>query len=813
MDTYRNEISVASEIPRLKIENDSISNIQILVTSDKKAGDILIHIDSTFAMGKKFNPIDLQTKFKGDTIEFTFASERLIDTLESFDIKGRLIPHIKGYNLNLVDNLLVLLGTKWKIDPKNNIIFGNNFLSLENMNISDGSRNIEINDINENKGVNLEISNFNLDILNSIIKYDKMNFAGMTNLSARIQDIYTKDKEISAYLNVPQFTINGDPYGAVFIDITKPSKQPFKANISVGEFLAIKGSYDDQNKIVDSKIKLRQAPLAILEYLLKAGIKNTSGFINGDMVFGGPTKDLNITGEGTINNGKTSLIFTGATYYFDKQKVKINNTAIDLDGAQIKDQNGNIGLVKGGLTHKMFKNFGVNATISGNNVVGLNTTKSDNANYYGYGVGQINAEFKGPFSKVNMKINATTGPGTKLFIPVGNTQAAIDQNFIKFFKKDNQNTIDQKKIFTVEGINIEMALTLTPDAEVSLIFNESRGDIIRGSGRGNMKIDITREGDFEIFGNYEIEQGQYLFTVALLPVAKPFVVQRGGTIRWTGDPVNATIDMTAKYRARTSIEPFISEYMTLASPADQRLAGQNTEVDLQLKLGGTLYKPEIKFDLEFPNLTGDIANFADSKLRIIRSNELELNGQAMGLIVFNSFLPSNRVADAFGAAGIQTAGINTLSEFLTSQLSVYITNILNSIVNEGGLISGIDFDLNVRNNNFGIASSNVIPNEIGFRNTLIFKNNRLSLDIGGNYVFQNQGIQINQVLPDFALEFLLTEDRKLKVRLYGKYDIDPITITGLREKYGLGVAYRTEFGSMTDFEKQIKKAANRTINQ
>jgi hypothetical protein len=209
--------------------------------------------------------------------------------------------------------------------------------------------------------------------------------------------------------------------------------------------------------------------------------------------------------------------------------------------------------------------------------------------------------------------------------------------------------------------------------------------------------------------------------------------------------------------------------------------------------------------LSFPNLTGDIANFADSKLRLLRNNELELNGQVLGLIVFNSFLPSNRVADVFGAAGIQSAGINTLSEFLTSQLSLFITNILNSMVDEGGLISGIDFDLNVRNNNFGISSSNnILPDEIAVRNTLVFKNNRFSVDIGGNYVIQNQGIAINQVLPDFALEFQLTEDRKLKVRLYGKYDIDPITITGLREKYGLGVAFRTEFGSMVDFEKNLK---------
>lgn len=814
LDSYKNEISIASDIPILKINKDSVNNLQLLVTADRKSGDILVHIDSTFVLGRHFNPIDLNTTLKGDTLNFSFSTEKLIDSLENFDIKGQMIPHQKGYNLTLADNLLVMLGTKWKIDKTNNIVFGEGYVNLDNLILSDGQRSIGINDINNNRGLKLEIDNFNVDIVNGFIKYDKMKFGGLTNVSGRIEDVFAKEKEIGGYLNIPQFTINGDSYGSIFIDVSKSALSPIKANISIGDFLAIKGTYDEKAKVVDSKIKLREAPMKIIEYLLKAGIKDTKGTIDADIVFGGPVSELKLAGDGILNKGKTTLIYTGTTYYFDKQKIKISNTAIDLDGAKITDQNGNFGTIKGGLVHKMFKDFGVNAVISGNNVVGLNTTKGDNPSYYGYGVGQLSAEFTGSFDKVDMKINAITGPGTKLFIPVDNHQLAINQSFIKFVEKGKNSETSGKKPFTVNGINVEMTITLTPDAEVSLIFNETRGDIIKGSGRGNMKIDITRQGDFEIFGNYEIEQGQYLFTVALLPVAKPFVVERGGTISWTGDPVNATLDITAKYRTRTSVEPFIAEYLTLASPDDQRLAGQNTEVDLQLKLGGSLYKPEIRFDLSFPNLTGDIANFADSKLRLLRNNELELNGQVLGLIVFNSFLPSNRVADVFGAAGIQSAGINTLSEFLTSQLSLFITNILNSMVDEGGLISGIDFDLNVRNNNFGISSSNnILPDEIAVRNTLVFKNNRFSVDIGGNYVIQNQGIAINQVLPDFALEFQLTEDRKLKVRLYGKYDIDPITITGLREKYGLGVAFRTEFGSMVDFEKNLKSKVSQIIEK
>jgi len=814
IDTYKSEISFASDVPFLKIKKDSLSRINLICVSDRKGGDVLVHIDSTYAIGRKFNPIDVHTVIKGDTVDFTLATEKIVDSLENLDIRGQLIPVDKGYSLTLADNLVHAMGAQWSIDPRNKILFGEGYLSLDNLIISDGFRTIGLNDINSNRGLAIDIENFDLDILNNIIKYDKMIFGGSTRISARAEDIFIKNPEFSGFLSIPDFSINGDKYGSVYINVNKPSGSPFKANVNIGDFIGILATYDEKTRVIDSRVKLRAAPLSILEYLLKTGIKGTEGTIDSDITFSGPLDNAVLNGEGVVHNGKTTIIITGTTYTFDNQKLKLTNTEINLDGARIKDQNGNEGVVRGGLTHRLFRDFGVDAVITGNNVVALNTTRADNPDYYGFGVGQVTAEFKGLFDKMDMRITAVTGPGTKLSIPVEDSELKLEQSFIKFVKKDGKGANPVKKPQKVPGgINIEMNLSITPDAEVSIIFNESKGDIMRGTGRGNMKIDVTRQGDFTIYGNYEIEQGQYLFTVALLPVAKPFIVERGGTISWTGDPVNTTLDITTNYRTRTSVEPFISEYLTLASQDVQRLAGQNSEVDLQLKLGGTLYKPDIKFNLSFPNLTGDVANFAESKLRIIRNNELELNGQVLGLIVFNSFLPSNRVSDVFGVAGIQSAGINTLSEFLTSQLSLYITSVLNSLVEEGGVISGVDFDLDVRNNNFGIASGNgLLPNEIAVRNTLIFKNNRFSIDIGGNYVLQNQGVTINQVLPDFALEFRLTEDRKLKVRLYGKYDLDPISITGLRQKYGLGVAYRTEFGSMMQFEKELRSKATEVIN-
>lgn len=812
IDTDKNELTIASDIPYFSIQKEYFRNIQLFVNSDKKSGNILLHIDSTFALNRRFNPIDIQTNIVNDTLHFEIATEKLIDTLENLDIRGAVATNDKGIRLKFEENLFVLLGKSWTVNNNNQIEYGKDYIKLDDIVMTDGFRSIELNDINNHKGINLELVNFDLNLFNAFSGYKKLLFDGLTTVSLKVNDLFSEDKEVSAYISTHELYINDTRYGSIYVDISKSKNNPFKINANIGDFIGIISTYDEKQKIVDSRVKLREAPLAVIGYLLHDGIKNTKGLIDADITFGGHVTDLKLKGDGIVNKGQTTIIYTGGTYFFDKQKITISNNEISLDGAEISDIHGNKGSIKGGLFHDLFRNFGVNATLSGNNVVCLNTTKMDNPDYYGYGIGRINAEFKGSFEQVDIRINAVTASGTKLYIPVGNSKSTLNQSLIRFIKRDTTHITQHKREHLSGGLDIEMAMTITPEAELSMIFDEEKGDIIKGKGRGNMKIDITRRGDFEVFGDYEIESGQYLFTAPLIPVAKPFVVERGSRIVWTGDPVNAILDITAKYRTRTSMEPFISEYMLGSLDPQISLARQNTEVDVELFLGGYLYNPDIRFGLSFPNLTGELASYADNKLKILKGNDQELNGQVLGLIVFNSFIQSNRISDIFGASGIQSAGINTLSDFLSSQLSMYITNMINTMVGDGGVISGIDFGVNFKNNNFGAINSGFAPDEIAVRNTIVFKNERLSLDIGGNYIMQFQGTDVNQVLPDFALEFILTKDRKLKVRLYGKYDID-ISTTGLREKYGLGVAYRTEFGSMTHFEKEVKKAVDSTLHK
>jgi hypothetical protein len=70
-------------------------------------------------------------------------------------------------------------------------------------------------------------------------------------------------------------------------------------------------------------------------------------------------------------------------------------------------------------------------------------------------------------------------------------------------------------------------------------------------------------------------------------------------------------------------------------------------------------------------------------------------------------------------------------------------------------------------------------------------------------------------VPDFYVNYALTADRKLSLRLYGRYDFDELTLSGRRQMFGFGLRYKTEFGNMLETKSDLKdflKSSVRTVN-
>lgn len=818
LNTRDKSIDVAGELPVLRIANNNFFNTSFSFLNKDKQGNLEMIIDSSSVNGWVFNPIKITSEVVDEDLKFHVETDKIIDSLQQVSLLFELTPEEGGgYKVKFDKDRLTLLGKEWNFHPLNNLIVRDDAIIADHLIISDGLRSIMLNDLNEHKGVNLTLEDFDLDLINAIIKEEKTRFTGIGDLNLSISDIYSKSFDLFGDVTVDDFRINDDPYGSLKLRIVKPQDKNVDVNFLVGDEsfkFDLNGNYNPKTKMVDATVETHRFPLKIFEFIILNGIENTYGGIDLDAKITGPLKTMKIDGVGKVMEAGTQILYTGVPYHFDDQSFTVTENRIDLTGARIYDENENYGVITGGLIHEYFKDFELDVNISGDDVIALNTTKKQNPIYYGFAKGSVDVDFSGPFHLVNMKFVCETKKGSVLNIPIASSSGNIDESFITFIEKEDLNNPDSSGIadFKLEGIDIEMDLSMTPDAQVNLIFDESRGDVIQGRGRGNMKIYITRFGDFDIYGNYSITSGEYLFTAFGL-VAKPFQVEPGGLIRWTGDPINATLDIKANYSVRTPLNIFLNEY--IANPRIAGIASNKTQVDLQLKLKNKLFNPTVNFGLEFPDVNGELRSLVDSKMRTLSNNQNEINNQVLGLIVFNSFLPSSSIKSV-GGNDVTTAGISTLSEFVSSQLSIMLTGLINEALTEDGLVSGVDFNIGLKKNTFyGVSAenNNILPDEIEvhLNNKFRFLDERLSLNVGGNYVRAPiRNIQ-EYFIGDFVLEYYLTEERKLKLRVYGKYDYDE-AVADRKLKYGLGLGYRTEFGKLTEFQDQFKNDLKNIID-
>ena len=441
-------------------------------------------------------------------------------------------------------------------------------------------------------------------------------------------------------------------------------------------------------------------------------------------------------------------------------------------------------------------------------------------------MGAVEVSFKGPFDRIDMNVDAVAGPNSLLYIPINSTNSGYDESFINFNfnqEKIDSNTVEQLvERLTSSGLDFEMNLSFDRDAEVQIIYDEETSNVLIGHGEGDLQIKVKRDGEFSVYGEYDVESGEYLYTSYGF-IAKPFIIEQGGTVTWTGDPVNAVLDVQAYYpNLRAPLQRFLQEYEDVYTDVTQTELRQRRDIALDLILTGNLFNPDINFDIGFPDVVGNLRNLADSKVRALKATENGINNQVLGLMVFNNFLPDNDPLANIQVSNVAQLGSNTITEFLTSQLSLLATEYLSELL-EGDVITGIDLDIALSQNNT-IGDNNVpdpdasfvefVPDEVQLNLRNEFKNDNFVLNIGGNYVRENPLNTVNDYLTgDFSLDWFITDDKRLKLQIYGVYDLDEASFRR-RQIYGFGINYSREFGKMTyaDIQEALEGVNDEILN-
>ncbi len=842
VDAPNGKTSLMLDVPRLTYANYFVDSVHFEWKSLGDQATYSLYIDTTLAGNQRIREIKLAGLFEANNLDFRITTRDTSTLVKGFSLGGRLSVADSLWQVQFSSSEIILFDRYWAIEDGNYLRFNQNHFETRDFEFFSGDQRILLDTFNQYRGLALVLSNFNLDFVNDLVGKKSFDCRGrIQSFDITIGDLY-RLQNAKAYFETEEVLINGISYGAVnsYVEMAHLAA-PLLWDVNVRyrvqrsnekSPLRLRGAWlpkgDSTVYVRELDMKVRPGefqtrveadnfPLAVLETFIP-GISKTDGRMAADVTLSGPFSRVNMQGYADIQKGQFQIDYLKSMFHIRNQRIALSEYRIWAEGDTIWDASvdRNMAIIHRGLTHNHFREWRLDCEIESKNdkFVILNTLPDDNELFYGKGVGKFKAAFTGTFVRTNIDITATTGDETRLFIPISSTADAKDVRFINFVDKTPKDTLARatapKRITESElkGLNFDLNLTITDKAEVQLIFDEQAGDVIKGRGEGDIQIVINRQGEFKMYGNYFINRGEYLFTL-LNFVNKPFVVTQGGSIAWYGDPFGAQINLDATYTENTAVYNFLSDELQLLEGTDDNLvnlARKSTRVVVTMHLTGDLMKPTISFNLDFPNLPGQLKNLADNKLRQLRQDPNELNRQVFGLVVIGSFLPGN--SQAIQSSAYLTSAFNTLTQVFTNQLSNYLTGLATEWF--GGTVSSIDFDiayndyqsaLSAPSGGTGITQAG---REVQVRLTSGFVNDRITIQFGSQFGLSRPGTNVQDGFlgEDITVEIQLTDNRQWRLKVYQRTEPD-VGGGQRRARIGFGISFHRDYDNFDEMMSSL----------
>lgn len=811
-DGINNVQNIKGDLPELIVNDIKFVNGNINLVSKNSVLNSQFNFEAIyFKQDKLFASISISPKIENNKLSTTLFAMDSTGIKPSYDL-GFIIDFFSDHKLVYMDrNALLIQGLQWFVNPEAKLDLFEKGFKITNFEVSDTIRSIRVEDINQS-GIKLIAENFNLSFLNTFIYNKSVRMEGFFNSEIIVPSLKTL-KDITGQISISNYRINTNNYGRINLafelkDPYKPLEITIENNYKecylTGQGtlnLPLVSNYTLPKFDFHFDFKTSGFPISFLENFMTS-ISNTKGTLQGNMSLDFKDKILTSNGVLEAQRGSTKINYLNTEYTFDKEEVIFKGDEFVFKNTTIFDELKNPIAVNGIIRHENFKRFFMDVNIAAKQALVLNTRKGDNIYYYGYGILDFVSTFKGPTWSMDMNIIGKSKKGSKLVIPMRYDQDAGDTKFVRFKHKNANEFIATKVNQSIKGLSVKMNIEITEEAEISIVFDELTGDILRSNGRGNLQIAALRDNTFTIKGNYEVVQGQYLFTLFNF-VNKPFKLKRGGTILWSGDPLDADINLEASYEG-LNVSPLILLQEYLTTDAQREEARRRTKVDLTMILTGSLLKPDINFRLGFPELTGTLKNLSENKVRELEQNPDELNQQVAALVALRTFIGAKDV----GVGSIGKTTINTMSEFLSNQLSVFVSSLLSEAFEGVDFISGID--VNVLYDQADATSlTQSTGNDVAVNFQSRLWDDKLAVTLGGNYNSAPTTLKSNYFNPETVIEWN-TPIPGLKLRVYYK-GVD--SIEGVKHKVGSGITYRKEFDSLGDFKNGIKNQRDNRKNK
>lgn len=793
--------------PELKFGSATLRDVSVYARNRGGEVALLAKLASTLKNGRRVQA-ELSTKGTSGRLETVLSWDESLHewygkVAATTDLKMKAGDALSLHTM-FSPTTLCIGDSLWRVS-EGTIEYGHKRISISDVGISHASQRLRINGIydasaeaagrTEGDTITVGLNDLDLAYALAFANFGVVEFGGHATGQIYVRRLPNGNPWARATLAVPDFTFNQTPFGAADIvlgwnhELHDITIQGDIREEGIG-YTLVRGYVDPIARDLDLRTESRATPLGFLEKYTQGIFEDVTGRATGHCRIYGGFRSIAFSGHET-GECEATIPVTGVRYQVTEADVDIVPDAFHIRSARISDGATGQGTAYGSITHEHIRDMHYDFTLAGTDLRLYDRRRDIDLPFYATATGSGDVHIYGAPGQMNADIHVKTSPGSMLTYILDSPDADASQLLtLRDGGEHSAQTSSPSDLQPLTSylsppptdvpttdINLYLEVDVEDQSALHLVTDDKSGDVITVYGSGPIQAHYHNKSGFRMYGIYNIHRGTYSLNIPSLAQRRRFEMIEGGRVQFSGDPMDAEVNVRAQY------------VVASASLADLNLGSglpsTPTRVNCLVDIHGQVAAMEFDLDFALPNCSED----EQMMVRNLIASDEDRTMQVLYLLGVGRFYAYNYT----GMDGVQSQSVMMMNSLLSSTLSSQLNNIIASAVGS----SNWSFGTNISTGQLGWSDMEVE----GLVSSRLLSGRLL---LNGNFGYSERQTATTNFVGDFDVQYLVTPRGTVAVRAYSETNDRYFTKSTLTTQ-GVGLQLRRDFSRLSQLFRRRHK--------
>jgi hypothetical protein len=277
-----------------------------------------------------------------------------------------------------------------------------------------------------------------------------------------------------------------------------------------------------------------------------------------------------------------------------------------------------------------------------------------------------------------------------------------------------------------------------------------------------------------------------------------FLLVKGSSISFSGDPSIAEADVTTEYVVEASPKGLLNY-----KDADDAAYSQRVPFGVIFMIKGPVSKPVLSFDIQLKSgkgvLKSSVKSDVEHALDRLRADVTEMNKQVFSLLLTKRFSVTS------GSNSLENSNLNA-NNALKEGVSSFLSEAMNQVADQ--LITGVDVEVNMKT--YKTDDDPISKTDLGVAVSKGLMEDRLVIRIEENFPVGNSSAPVksgSQYIPDITSTYKLSKDGRLQLQGYQRNEYDAV-VQGYFTEIGVSFIIEVSYDKFNELLRRRKNLAD-----